>query len=409
MLYECDQLEPSPPAEWLSHLDDCTQQAYWMRGVIPAAWTGILERVSEGLLAGLWAETEKVDGAQFFFGVDASGGSRSNDPRTRLCSWGISAVALSATGEWHRLKKGLLKHGRSRRRRRTKVPALREGRREAPRGPIAEVHRSRQGSLPDWRQLRGHFRKGLYVFKKTGDSYEGKYEENRKHGFGKMTYRNNVGEEEDADPPDENAPPRGGSYLGNFTAGLRGRLASAGPEAPADGTFTYVNGDAYAGQWREGKKHGNGTYTFAKDGTQLVGEWEDGKIVSGKWVFPNGTFYCGKFRYNKPYGKGVWVFKNGNQLAGDYLQKEQATEDEPADETEGAPKPDPKVWRVNVLSKDGCIILHSSATMAREMPEPRVQAFYMTVKSILQERGRRPEIPIHAEFHGVLDSTLFGG
>ena len=56
-------------------------------------------------------------------------------------------------------------------------------------------------------------------------------------------------------------------------------------------------------------------------------------------MFPNGTFYCGKFRlasvilricqlasvialrYNKPYGKGVWVFKNGNQLAGDYLQK----------------------------------------------------------------------------------------
>ncbi|CAE7193021.1 RSPH1 [Symbiodinium pilosum] len=176
--------------------------------------------------------------------------------------------------------------------------------------------------------------KGLYVFKKTGDSYEGKYEENRKHGFGKMTYRNNVGEDEEGDPPDENAPPRGGTYLGNFTAGLRGCLANAGPEAPADGTFTYVNGDAYAGQWREGKKHGKGTYTFAKDGTQLVGEWEDGKIVSGKWVFPNGTFYCGKFRYNKPYGKGVWVFKNGNQLAGDYLQKEQATEDEPADDAE---------------------------------------------------------------------------
>ena len=104
MLYECDQLEPSPPAEWLSHLDDCTQQAYWMRGVTPAAWTGIPERVSEGLLehveaGGLWAETEKVDGAQFYFGVDASGGSRSKDPRTRLCSWGISAVALNATGE----------------------------------------------------------------------------------------------------------------------------------------------------------------------------------------------------------------------------------------------------------------------------------------------------------------------
>ena len=51
-----------------------------------------------------------MDGAQFYFGVDASGGSRSKDPRTRLCRWGISAVALNATGEWHRVawKSGLL-------------------------------------------------------------------------------------------------------------------------------------------------------------------------------------------------------------------------------------------------------------------------------------------------------------
>ena len=56
------------------------------------------------------SQREKVDGAQFYFGVDASGGSRSKDPRTRLCRWGISAVALNATGEWHRVawKSGLL-------------------------------------------------------------------------------------------------------------------------------------------------------------------------------------------------------------------------------------------------------------------------------------------------------------
>jgi len=186
--------------------------------------------------------------------------------------------------------------------------------------------------------------KGLYVFKKHGDSYEGKYEENRKHGFGKMIYRNNIAEDED--PPDENAPPRGGSYLGHYTAGLRGCGPNVNPnEAASEGTFTYVNGDVYTGQWREGKKQGKGTYTFAKDQTQLVGEWEQGKITSGKWLFPNGTFYCGKFRYNKPFGKGVWVFKNGNQLMGDYIQKEQPNEDEPPPDDDGAAqRPDPKVW-----------------------------------------------------------------
>lgn len=93
------------------------------------------------------------------------------------------------------------------------------------------------------------------------------------------------------------------------------------------------------------KEAGKGTYTFAKDQTQLVGEWEQGKITSGKWLFPNGTFYCGKFRYNKPFGKGVWVFKNGNQLMGDYIQKEQPNEDEPPPDDDGAAqRPDPKVW-----------------------------------------------------------------
>ena len=181
--------------------------------------------------------------------------------------------------------------------------------------------------------------RGVYVFKKFGDTYEGKYEENRKHGFGKMSYGSKI--EEDDEPPDENAPPRGGTYLGNFTAGQRGCKANA--VDPAEGTFSYINGDVYAGQWREGKKHGNGTYAFAKDNTQLIGEWQEGKMVSGKWLFPNGTFYCGKFRYNKPFGKGVWVFKNGNQLTGEYTQKEQTTEEEPP-EDEAAPRPDPKVW-----------------------------------------------------------------
>jgi len=175
--------------------------------------------------------------------------------------------------------------------------------------------------------------KGYYAFKKNGDSYDGYYELNEKHGFGKMTYRSNKNEDDEA--AEEDAAPRGGEYLGFNKKGKR----------EGDGTFTYINGDVYVGEWKAGKKHGKGTYTYAKDETQLVGEWENGKITNGKWIFPNGTFYSGKFRYSKPYGKGVWVFPNGNQLTGEYLQKEQETEDAGGgDEEEGAVKPDPKVW-----------------------------------------------------------------
>jgi len=136
---------------------------------------------------------------------------------------------------------------------------------------------------------------------------------------------------------------RAGTYLGYFTAGMRGSK-TLDSEADSEGTFTYANGDIYVGQWVQGKKHGRGTYNYAKDGTKLVGTWEQGKITSGEWIFPNGTFYSGKFRYNKPFGKGVWVFKNGNQLTGEYVQKEKATDDEPPAEDDEAPRPDPEVW-----------------------------------------------------------------
>mmetsp|Transcript_22019 Transcript_22019/g.62596 ORF Transcript_22019/g.62596 Transcript_22019/m.62596 type:complete len:272 (-) Transcript_22019:48-863(-) len=185
---------------------------------------------------------------------------------------------------------------------------------------------------------------------KSGDSYKGQWEGDKKHGFGKLVYRNNKNpdDEEDAGDDGEPAMPRGGTYVGFYARGLRGCEESQAPdEASSDGTFTYANGDIYVGQWKVGKKHGRGTYTYAKDGTKLVGDWESGKITVGKWVFPNGTFYSGKFRYNKPYGQGVWVFPDGNQLTGEYTQKEQSNGDDdppPDDEENAEPKKDPKVW-----------------------------------------------------------------
>lgn len=177
--------------------------------------------------------------------------------------------------------------------------------------------------------------KGTYKFNKNGDVYNGHYELNKKHGFGKMVFNNKKSEEEEEENEDE-GPPRQGNYLGNFSSGLR----------EGNGTFTYQNGDIYVGEWLQGKKHGHGTYTYAKDDTKLVGEWEKGKITSGKWIFPDGTFYCGKFRYNKPFGKGVWVFRDGNQLTGEYQQKKQQEEEEEAGDgdAENAEAQPVKVW-----------------------------------------------------------------
>eukprot|EP00929_Paragymnodinium_shiwhaense_P002582 TRINITY_DN10288_c0_g1_i1.p3 TRINITY_DN10288_c0_g1~~TRINITY_DN10288_c0_g1_i1.p3 ORF type:complete len:276 (+),score=99.37 TRINITY_DN10288_c0_g1_i1:88-915(+) len=211
--------------------------------------------------------------------------------------------------------------------------------------------------------------KGTYIFKKNGDKYEGNFMENKKHGFGKTTYSDKTGDEEEGAEPEEDAPKRGGVYLGTFTAGKRGcREGDEPDEQESAGTFTYVNGDVYTGQWRHGKKHGKGCYTYAKDETQLEGEWENGKIKQGSWRFPNGMVYCGAFRYNKPFGKGVWIFKNGNQLEGEYVQKEQEDPDGGGgdEEEEGKEKPDPKVW---VYFKHGKETAVRSGTMfGRKFP-----------------------------------------
>ena len=39
----------------------------------------------------------------------------------------------------------------------------------------------------------------------------------------------------------------------------------------------YASGDKYDGEW-QGKRHGNGTFTFA-NGEQLVGEFNNGKWI----------------------------------------------------------------------------------------------------------------------------------
>mmetsp|Transcript_16450 Transcript_16450/g.14138 ORF Transcript_16450/g.14138 Transcript_16450/m.14138 type:complete len:129 (-) Transcript_16450:172-558(-) len=99
--------------------------------------------------------------------------------------------------------------------------------------------------------------------------------------------------------------------------------------------FTYPNKDIYSGWWKYGKKHGKGTYVFFDTKMRLVGEWSEGNMVNGKWIFPNGVEYHGDFKKNKPNGQGTWKFKNGNSLTGTYTQHEADPEEE-IDDT-GAP------------------------------------------------------------------------
>merc|ERR1719482_1952818 len=99
-----------------------------------------------------------------------------------------------------------------------------------------------------------------------------------------MVYTAKTGneEEDEAIASGEKKSTRGGTYLGWYTAGMRGMKGPDGDPNNAEGTFTYSNGDIYVGQWMSGKKYGKGSYSYAKNGTKLVGHWVNGKIVSGE-------------------------------------------------------------------------------------------------------------------------------
>jgi hypothetical protein len=71
---------------------------------------------------------------------------------------------------------------------------------------------------------------------------------------------------------------------------------------------------------------------------KMVGDWEHGEMVKGRWIYPNGLYYEGEFIKNKPSGTGVWYCKNGNVVNGEFEQKKKEVDEDapPEEEEEGS-------------------------------------------------------------------------
>ena len=61
--------------------------------------------------------------------------------------------------------------------------------------------------------------------------------------------------------------PDGRKYEGDFKNGKK----------EGEGTMEWTNGTKYVGSWRNDMMHGDGIYINAKEGTKRQGQWANGK------------------------------------------------------------------------------------------------------------------------------------
>jgi len=106
------------------------------------------------------------------------------------------------------------------------------------------------------------------------------------------------------------ADAKGNRYVGQFKDGKRHGY----------GTYQFANGDRFEGEYLNGKREGYGTYQFKK-GDRYVGYFHDGKYHRwGAYFFPNGDKYFGQYTNGKRNGKGTLSRANGERYEGEFKE-----------------------------------------------------------------------------------------
>lgn len=88
-----------------------------------------------------------------------------------------------------------------------------------------------------------------------------------------------------------------------------------------EGTYTFGSGARYVGEYRENLKHGQGTFYYV-DGSVYEGEWEnDAREGAGVYTYPNGDTYDGQWRQGLKWGKGVYTYADsGSRYEGQWVR-----------------------------------------------------------------------------------------
>ena len=81
---------------------------------------------------------------------------------------------------------------------------------------------------------------------------------------------------------------------------------------------SHVNGERYKGSYKNGLKHGHGTWTHP-DGDKYQGKFKSGlKRGNGVYTFKNGEEYRGHYKRDKQHGLGQYKYNNGEVFKGEF-------------------------------------------------------------------------------------------
>ena len=83
------------------------------------------------------------------------------------------------------------------------------------------------------------------------------------------------------------------------------------------GVRVWPNGSEYKGEWKNGEKHGNGTFENHSTGESYVGDWYmNVRQGGGKWTKANKEIIEGEFKNNQPQGQVSIRKANGDLYMG---------------------------------------------------------------------------------------------
>ena len=88
------------------------------------------------------------------------------------------------------------------------------------------------------------------------------------------------------------------------------------------GIIINTNKGKYVGEWKDGKKQGQGTFTYGKgkwEGEKYEGEFKDGyRHGQGTYTWSDGDKYAGEFKDDKPNGQGTYTWSDGRKYEGEF-------------------------------------------------------------------------------------------